>query len=93
LRQTNLTYDILGDQTTAKVGSSTQTSSYNQVNLTSYSNGTATSTPQYNDDGLEIAEKSSSSSPQLTWMTNNPSLPLLASDGSDYFIYWPGTNS
>jgi RHS repeat-associated protein len=89
---TTFIYDTLGDQTKATVGSSTQTSQFNQLgNLTSYSNGTATSTYQYSGDGLEISEKSSSSSPQLTWVTSNPSLPLLASDGSDYFIYGPGT--
>jgi len=86
------TYDTLGDRTTNTSGSTTLDYGYDQLgNMTSYTAGSNSTSYTYSGDGLEISDKppGASSPTQLLWNTS-PSLPLLVSNGTFYFVYGPG---
>jgi RHS repeat-associated protein len=87
------TYDTIGDQVTNASAGLTATSSFNQIGqMTSFAKSGTTTTYLANGDGLETSNKvGSGTQNQLVWNTANTSLPLLMSDGNDYFIYGPGT--
>jgi RHS repeat-associated protein len=89
----SFTYDTIGDQTKDVSGSTAATSSFNQLGqMTSYAKSGTTTTYQVNGDGLEASNQVGSGSlNQLVWNSADSSMPLLMSDGSDDFIYGPGT--
>ena len=84
------TYDTLGDRTQEVSGSTTLSFGYNQIGqMTSFTNGSSTTQYLYDGDGNEEAVIAPGASPaQFVWNTTG-SLPLLLSDGVDYYIYGP----
>ncbi len=85
------TYDTLGDRTQEVSGSTTLAFGYNQIGqMTSFTNGSSTTRYLYDGDGNEeaIIPPGAASPTQFVWNTT-ASLPLLLSDGIDYYIYGP----
>ncbi len=85
------TYDTLGDRTQEVSGSTTLAFGYNQIGqMTSFTNGSSTTRYLPGVDGNEeaIIPPGAASPTQFVWSTTG-SLPLLLSDGIDYYIYGP----
>lgn len=88
---TTYSYDTIGDRTQT-AGGSDATYSYDQDGqMVGFSQGTTTTVYTYDGDGLEASWQVAGSHPvtQLLWDTT-ATLPLLLSDGADYYIYGPG---
>ena len=86
-------YDTLGDRTSfAVTGGSTTTYAYDQLGqMTSETGGPSANYYSYNGDGLQASEgpSAASISAQLTWSTDEGSVPLLLSDGTNDYVYGP----
>lgn len=92
------TYDELGGRTKATPSTGpTTTYSYDQAdNLTSVERPKEGETPKiedsytYNGEGLRATQTISGSTSYLTWSINE-GLPLILSDGTNSYIYGPGS--
>ena len=89
---TSYGFDADGDRTSATSGSSTTTYGWNQyAELTSTTSASTTVGYTHNASGLLSTRTQSGSSANFTWDPVGTADPLLVYDGTNYYIYGPGS--